>query len=187
MNIRSLTADDEPTIAQAGQVLFGAMRGHTLAWPDLSSAVEEVRASVEEERISLVAMEAERVVGWIAGERQYDGNVYELHPLAVAPEAQGRGIGRALVEAFEAEARAAGARTIWLGTDDEDGRTSLAGRDLYPDPLAALSGIQNLGRHPFEFYLRCGFVLTGVLPDANGPGKPDILMVKRIAPPPTER
>ena len=32
-----------------------------------------------------------------------------------------------------------------------------------------------------EFYLRVGFHIVGVIPDANGFGKPDILMAKRIA------
>jgi aminoglycoside 6'-N-acetyltransferase I len=29
-------------------------------------------------------------------------------------------------------------------------------------------------------YQKCGFLIVGVMPDANGPGKPDILMAKRI-------
>ena len=31
-----------------------------------------------------------------------------------------------------------------------------------------------------EFYLKVGFSLVGVLPDANGPGKPDIFLAKRV-------
>jgi aminoglycoside 6'-N-acetyltransferase I len=34
--------------------------------------------------------------------------------------------------------------------------------------------------HPFGFYRRLGFVLVGVLPDANGPGRPDIFLAKRL-------
>jgi len=34
--------------------------------------------------------------------------------------------------------------------------------------------------HPFEFYQKQGYVITGVVPDANGVGKPDILMSKRV-------
>jgi aminoglycoside 6'-N-acetyltransferase I len=46
--------------------------------------------------------------------------------------------------------------------------------------LENLSNIKNLRRHPFESYQKSGFVLTGVIPDANGFGKPDILMCKRV-------
>jgi aminoglycoside 6'-N-acetyltransferase I len=85
-----------------------------------------------------------------------------------------------LVADLEAIAREHSALTLWLGADDEVGLTSLAGIDLYPDPLQPLSEIRNLHGHPYEFYLKCGFVITGVLPDANGPGKPDIFLTKRI-------
>jgi aminoglycoside 6'-N-acetyltransferase I len=180
--IRDLRPDDERAVREAAEVLLAAMHGHTPAWPDLASALDEVRESLEPGRISLVAEEMGRVVGWIGGIPSYDGNVMEIHPLAVAPEAQGRGIGRTLVAALEDRARAAGAHTIWLGTDDEDGRTSLAGRDLFPWPLAALAALEDRGSHPFGFYLRCGYVPVGVLPDANGPGKPDIFLSKSLHP-----
>jgi len=36
--------------------------------------------------------------------------------------------------------------------------------------------------HLFAFYQRVGFEVLGVIPDANGPGKPDILMAKRVRP-----
>lgn len=70
--------------------------------------------------------------------------------------------------------------TIWLGTDDESGMTSIAGVDLFPDLLGKLSGLRNLRGHPFEFYRKLGYSLVGVISDANGFGKPDILMAKRL-------
>jgi aminoglycoside 6'-N-acetyltransferase I len=76
--------------------------------------------------------------------------------------------------------RARGATTIWLGTDDEDNLTSLGGADLYPDVLEQASKIRNLRSHPFGFYQKLGYAIVGILPDANGPGKPDILMAKRV-------
>jgi aminoglycoside 6'-N-acetyltransferase I len=77
-------------------------------------------------------------------------------------------------------ARARGGLTLWVGADDEDNRTSLGGADLYPNPLEKLAAIQDRGGHPFAFYRKLGFVLAGVLPDANGRGKPDIFMAKRL-------
>ena len=84
------------------------------------------------------------------------------------------------VKDFEEQVRLRGGSTIYLGTDDENSRTSLGGVDLYPDPLALAAKIQNLARHPFEFYRKVGFTIVGLLPDANGFGKPDIFMAKRV-------
>jgi len=181
MNIIDLPQDDESIIEQTARIVYDAFRGHSPAWPTMEAAVEEVHDFFAEGRISRVAMEdGGAVVGWIGGQPVYGGHVWELHPLAVAPRAQGRGIGRALVEDFEAQVAARGGMTLWLGSDDEDFRTSLGGVDLYPDPLTHLANIKNLRGHPFEFYQKLGFRVCGVLPDANGPGKPDIFMAKRV-------
>jgi aminoglycoside 6'-N-acetyltransferase I len=59
--------------------------------------------------------------------------------------------------------------------------TSLAGVDLYADVSRHIAEIRDLGRgHPFLFYRELGYVITGVMPDANGRGLPDIYMSKAI-------
>jgi aminoglycoside 6'-N-acetyltransferase I len=119
------------------------------------------------------------VLGWIGGRFSY-ARVWELHPLAVHPSHHRQGIGRALIAELEQRARALGCLTMQLGTDDEDDQTSLSGVDLYQDTFEKLRTIRNLRGHAFEFYQRCGYAIVGVTPDANGPGKPDILMAKRL-------
>ena len=107
-------------------------------------------------------------------------NVWELHPLVVHSDFQGRGIGRALVQDLENEVSQKGGLTLWLGTDDENNQTSLGGINLYPNVWVHLHHIQNFKQHPYEFYQKLGFTLVGVIPDANGLGKPDILMAKSV-------
>jgi len=102
----------------------------------------------------------------------------------VDPPFQRRGVGTALLAAIEDRARRAGVRTIYLGTDDDYGGTSLFGRDLWPDPLAhAASAMPTARGHAMAFYRRQGYRVVGLLPDANGPGRPDIFMAKRLGPP----
>jgi aminoglycoside 6'-N-acetyltransferase I len=70
--------------------------------------------------------------------------------------------------------------TVTLGTDDEFEGTNLFGRDLYPDVLGAAQNIAVTNGHPFVFYQKLGYVVTGLIPDANGFGQPDIIMCKRL-------
>ncbi len=111
---------------------------------------------------------------------QYDVTAWELHPLAVRSDYRGRGIGSQLVAALEKEVAARGGVTIYLGTDYEFGQTSLSGTDLYEDTYEKIKNIKNLRKHPYEFYQKIGYKIVGVIPDANGIGKPDIWMAKRV-------
>ena len=93
---------------------------------------------------------------------------------------QGKGIGRALVADLEERVSERGGLNITLGTDDETQQTTLAGVDLFPHVWEHVTKIKNLKRHPYEFYQKQGYVIVGVMPDANGLGKPDILMAKSV-------
>jgi aminoglycoside 6'-N-acetyltransferase I len=182
MRIIDLGPDLEDLIHAAAELLVAAFGQHwPHAWPDVGAALAEVHAALTPGQICRAAIaEDGTLLGWVGAIPGYEGNVWELHPLAVRPDRQGRGIGRALVADLEAQVAQRGGLTLWLGSDDEDGMTSLADVDLYDDLPGRLASIRNLKRHPFEFYGKCGFTIAGVVPDANGPGKPDILMAKRV-------
>jgi len=180
VQITDLTSHNGSAVQQAAALLVDLL---SEGWATLDAALREVRESLAPERISRVAVEGDEVLGWVGGQERYRGHVWELHPLVVRRDVQRQGIGRALVLDLEARVRERGAHTVFVGADDERGETSLAGVDLYPDVLAKLQNIRNPGGHPYEFYQKLGYVIVGVVPDANGFGKPDILMAKRLAPP----
>lgn len=182
MKIISLQHDNETLIHQVAQLLVDAFREHWPdAWPTLEEGLKEVHEMLGSDRICRAAVEEQGdLLGIIGGIPGYDGNVWELHPLAVQPSSHGRGIGRALVEDLEEQVRSRGGLTITLGTDDEDGMTSLSNVNLYENLWEKIRDIRNLKGHPFAFYQKLGYVITGIVPDANGRGKPDILMAKRL-------
>jgi aminoglycoside 6'-N-acetyltransferase I len=182
MEIRTLQPDDSAAIHEAARILTAAFADRQLApWATHDNALTEVQEALGPDAICRAAFDADGyMLGWIAGAAQYDGHVWELHPLAVRPDAQRRGVGRALVADFERQVAVRGGVTILLGADDEDGMTTLSNVDLYPNVCEHITRVRNLRNHPFEFYQKCGFVIVGVVPDANGPGKPDILMAKRV-------
>lgn len=182
MRIIDLTADNTRAVEQVARLLVDEFRDTgSEAWSDFDTALSEVRESFSQGRISRVAVDdAGNVQGWIGGIEEYQGHVWELHPLVVRRDCQRQGVGRALVLDLEQQVAHRGAMTIRLGTDDENSRTSVGGIDLYPGVLDRLQTIENRRQHPFEFYQRVGFEIVGIVPDANGFGKPDIWMAKRV-------
>lgn len=180
--IVDMPPDDAAIHEQAAALLVEGFKEHwPHGWPDMASALEEVDDALEPDKVCRVALDEDgTVLGWIGGLPEYEGNAWELHPLVVHPAHRGKGIGRALVADLEAQVRARGGLTIYLGTDDEDDMTSLSQVDLYDDPWKHIANIRNLRGHPYTFYQKMGFTIVGVIPDANGLGKPDIMMAKRV-------
>lgn len=181
-SIVDLQSQDEATMRQTAVLLVEGFAANTPeAWPDVESALAEVRESFGEERISRVALaDTKQVLGWIGGISTYNGNVWEMHPLVVRVSFQGRGLGRALVEDLEKRVKERGGLTILLGTDDENHQTTLSEVNLFPDVYTHIAHIKNLKKHSYEFYQKLGYVIVGIIPDANGLGKPDILMAKSL-------
>ena len=107
MRIINLLPDDEGAIRQAATLLAEGFKEHWPdAWSDMDAALEEVRESFGPGRISRAAVDENgTVLGRIGGICQYDGHVWELHPLAVGRGHQRKGVGRALVADLEARVR----------------------------------------------------------------------------------
>jgi aminoglycoside 6'-N-acetyltransferase I len=184
VRITNLETSDESLVRDIATMLVTGFREKAPeAYPTLTTARAEVCESFAPDRISLVAVDNQgTAVGWIGGIKHYRGHAWELHPLVVRPDQQRRGIGRRLVCALERRVLELGGRTIYLGTDDEQNQTSIGGIDLYPNVWEHVRNITNLRDHPYEFYQKLGYVIVGAIPDANGFGKPDIFMAKRLKP-----
>lgn len=174
-----LTADQRAQCAAILREAFAAAE----AYSEPGEAEAEIESFfIDPDRFAMAAIEDGQVLGLVGGITAYTHAV-ELHPLAVAAGWRGRGIGATLTRALEDRAAALGRLTVYLGTDDEIGGTSLFGADVFPGALAKLAAIAPTTGHPFFFYRKLGYEPVGLIPDANGFGKPDLLMAKRVKAP----
>ena len=102
MQIIDLSFDDTDLIQQAAALLVDSFKEHwSSAWSDIDSALQEVQDFFAADRIIRVAIDNSVVIGWIGGIKQYDGCVWELHPLVVRSNFRRQGIGRTLVTDLE--------------------------------------------------------------------------------------
>ncbi|NLM10007.1 MAG: GNAT family N-acetyltransferase [Clostridiaceae bacterium] len=178
MEIINMIQLNEHQIIQAAQILTDSI---PIGWPTLQDALDEIKKLLIPENTLLAAVENDIVLGWGGILPEYNGNVFEIHPLAVRSDRRKQGIGRAIVAALENEARKLGGLTIHVGADDErgDGETSFANVDLFDDLPGKIKSFSP-GTHQSGFYLKLGYKIIGVMPDANGIGKPDIFLGKRL-------
>jgi len=178
MKIISMTQLSETQIIQAAQILTDSI---PIGWPTLQHALDEIYTLMIPENTLLAAVEDDVVVGLGGILPAYNGNVFELHPLAVRSDKRRQGIGRAIVTALEEEAKKRGGLTIYCGADDErdGGETSFANADLFDDLPEKIKNFSP-GTHQSGFYMKLGYKIIGVMPAANGKGKPDIFLGKRL-------
>ena len=181
MTIVDLASLDAAQREQLAVLSFEAGARHAPEWlVTLDLAREQVvDASAADAIARVVVDDAGTPLAWIAAKPAW-GFVWELHPLLVAVAHQRRGLGRTLVAELEPLVAARGALTMWLGTSDSTGATSIGNIDLYADPLHALATLRAHEPHPVDFWQRMGYRIMGVVPDAEGPGKPSIGLAKRL-------
>jgi aminoglycoside 6'-N-acetyltransferase I len=182
MKIEDLDPDDDGAIEQVAALLVDFAPNQAAAWEDLESAKDTVDETLDEDSIARIALnDAGNVIGFAAAAPQYS-HAWELHPVVVARDEQHRGVGRALVTDLEELVAAEGGLTVYLGADDLDEATSLADDELFPGVLDAAAEVQvRKRRHPIGFFLHLGYEVIGVIPDANGPGRPDVWLGRSVA------
>lgn len=182
MNILTLNNINDNYKKQCAKLLVeGFKENWPDAWLNMETALEEVEECFSKDRILSIAIDENDVVlGWAGAISEYDGNVWELHPLVVDERYRNKGIGKELVLNIEEQVRKKGGLTIQIGSDDENNMTSLSNVDLYENLWDKIKDIKNFKNHPYEFYQKLGYIIIGVMPDANGPGRPDIYLGKRV-------
>lgn len=124
--------------------------------PPLTESLDELRADLEFGVVAFGAWLGTRLAGSVRG--RPDGDRMQVSRLAVAPDLQGRGIGRRLLAAVESGAPPA-VRTFWLVTG--------AGSDT-----------------SLTFYQRAGYAVVGDATDAAGVALA-VLEKRRVTPPET--
>jgi GNAT superfamily N-acetyltransferase len=129
-------------------------------WFAIPESVANYIVEVRSRSMSVALDENDTVVGFVTLER-ITPIMAEIHLIAVAPERHGHGIGRALVAATEAAARAQGAAMLTVKT--------LAPTVEYA-PYDATRA----------FYRGCGFVPLAIFPDLWDPENPCLLMGKSL-------
>lgn len=174
MHIIDLTAEMTDYTARLSQLLAQVF---PQAYAD--SGDEQVVKLLQKDRIALAAIEEGALIGFVGAIPVYDA-AWELHPLLVDPAHQRRDAGAQLVAELERRLIPKGCLTVYLGSDDEDDATTLSNTDLFVDTFDKIRSIRNLKGHAYEFYQKQGYQIVGVLPDANGVGKPDIWIAKSL-------
>ena len=173
------------TIIKAAQILYLTFTGgDENRWlKNSKDALDEVRECVEKPNICTGIKAGNELAGW-AGIRPMYEKTWELHPMVIKRECQGKGYGRALLGEMEMLARLNGLIGLVAGSDDETFSTSLSGKEITGENiLEEIKNIKNHKNHPFEFYVKCGFAIVGIIPNANGPQKPDIWLWKDVRSP----
>jgi aminoglycoside 6'-N-acetyltransferase I len=168
-------------IADTANILFNTFQDiNTNTWPTYKSALLEVKDCIKKPNICIGICMNDILLGWIGLRPMYE-KTWELHPMVIGKEYQSKGLGKILINKLEEQAKKIGIIGIVLGTDDETNRTSISNHEVDEKNICSeIQNIKNIRRHPFEFYQKCGYIIIGIVPNANGLRKPDIWMWKNL-------
>jgi len=174
--------ESEETIKQAIELMyitFSEINGN-LWLKNEKDAFIEVKECIKGANICIGIKLENRLIGW-AGLRQMYEKTWELHPIVVKKEFQGKKYGQKLLNELERIAYKNGIIGIVAGSDDETNSTSLSDKKINGENIFdEIKSIKNYKNHPFEFYKKCSYSIIGIIPNANGQNKPDIWLWKDI-------
>jgi len=154
--VRPTSPDEREQIVQV------AIEASVFTAHEVATVAEMLDACYDDPEVSgyhfLSCREDARVLGFAAwGPRDLATHAFDLYWIAARPDAQGRGVGRALMQAVEAQARARGGGWMWVETSDTPAYA--AARALYE---------------------RCGYRRLAALPDFYRRGDGLVIYTKRV-------
>jgi len=149
---------------------------------DKSESKETILHLLRGKNRLFVAEESSRVIAFVGVLHHVFPKAYQIEPLIVEHQFRRQGIGGKLLELTEFKLKQEGIHTLFITAQDTESSTNLSGQDFYADnPLALLANIE-YSNHPMRFYEKRGYHITGIIPDANGFGRPEYILSKRILP-----
>jgi aminoglycoside 6'-N-acetyltransferase I len=152
-----------------------------IGWNKVEDAQNEISEQLEADGYFYALIDSGQLIGWGGILPCYSGNVYEIHPMVIDSKYQNKGFGGLLIKHLEDKARFLGGLTIYAASDDEsdDRRSSLRDADGYDDIYDKMKHFDPKN-HPARFYMKHGYQLIGIMPDANGRGKHDLILSKKL-------
>lgn len=150
-------------------------------WETVNEAMIEIEDLLKSDGYFYALILDEILLGWGGILPSYHGNVYEIHPMVIKSSFQNKGYGGLLIKHLEDKARSLGGLTIYAASDDEfdDRKSSLRDVDGYNEIYDKMKTFDPLN-HPARFYMKNGYQLIGIMPDANGIGKHDLILGKKL-------
>ena len=125
---------------------------YTEDW-DLDKKRSVARQISSDECITYIALEDDRVVGFIGLLRQLNGPYMILDMMQVSSECRGKGIGRRLFEAGKDEARRNGAEALYISACSSEETIAFyraMGSDLASHPIKEMAE-----KEPFDLQMIC--------------------------------
>jgi aminoglycoside 6'-N-acetyltransferase I len=174
--------ESEETKKQAAEILYATFTeiNGNLWLKNEKDALDEVGECIKGANICIGIKLENKLIGW-AGLRPMYEKTWELHPMVIKKEFQGKKYGKILLNEIEIMAYKNGIIGIVAGSDDETNSTSLSEKEINCENIfEEIKNIKNYKNHPFEFYKKCGYIIIGIIPNANGQNKPDIWLWKDI-------
>ena len=122
MKIRAANLEDAAAVAG---IMNQVIRDTTISFKPKELTQTEVQTQITNAPAFFIAEQNEHAIGFATYDQFRKGPGYARtmeHSVMLGPDARGRGVGRALMNAIEAHARDAGIGSLWAGISSENSK-----------------------------------------------------------------